>query len=406
VIRTTLLLLLLATLAAHAAKLSPLSPTPDWSSLEPYQHTITRQDFTHLLESVYAPRQAWRDTITIADDHATIATRPGSPPFTLHFAPTRSSARAIPRTWRSRDEILASSPRRKNKPLAGLVIALDPGHIGGKWARMEERWFQIGRSKPVTEGDMTLLVAKLLAQRLEHLGARVHLTRSRNHPTTRLRPHKLLTHAANSLREKKRTPTQRALQLESERIFYRAAEIRARADLVNEKLKPDLVIALHFNAEPWGNPAKPSLVSANHLHFLVTGAWSADELALEDQRLDMLHKLLSRSFHEELATTRSLARATARATGLPPFIYKSNNAVKVSDSDYIWGRNLLANRLFRCPVIYAEPYVMNSRHVFQRIQLGDYKGTKTLHGKPLPSIYREYADALATGLATHYSQRP
>ncbi len=65
--------------------------------------------------------------------------------------------------------------------LAGLKVALDPGHIGGYWAKMEERWFQIGNSKPVTEGDMTLLVAKLIANKLESWGAQVYLTRSKRH---------------------------------------------------------------------------------------------------------------------------------------------------------------------------------------------------------------------------------
>ncbi len=36
-----------------------------------------------------------------------------------------------------------------------------------------------------------------------------------------------------------------ALQKVAERLFYRTAEIRARARLVNESLKPDLVLCLH-----------------------------------------------------------------------------------------------------------------------------------------------------------------
>ena len=79
-------------------------------------------------------------------------------------------------------------PPMKGKPLAGLRIAIDPGHIGGKWAKMEERWFQIGKGKPVTEGDMTLRVAKLLEDRLKKLGAEVRLTRTGTSPLTKTRP--------------------------------------------------------------------------------------------------------------------------------------------------------------------------------------------------------------------------
>ena len=199
--------------------------------------------------------------------------------------------------------------------------------------------------------------------------------------------------------------TSRSIAKESERLFYRASEIRRRASLVNDTIRPDLVLCLHFNAEAWGNPAKPSLVAKNHLHFLVTGAWSRKELEYEDQRYEMLVKLLNRSFPEETAVTKSLAKTTAAATKLPPYIYTGDSAVRIGESDYIWGRNLLANRLFRCPVVYAEPYVMNSHTVHQRIQAGDYEGRKSVAGATRPSIYREYADAITSGLVDYYGKR-
>ena len=68
----------------------------------------------------------------------------------------------------------------------------------------------------------------------------------------------------------------------------------------------------------------------------------------------------------------------------------------------LWVRNLLANRLFECPVVYCEPYVMNSRPVYERIQAGDYPGQRNVGGRQIPSIYREYADAVARGLAEYY----
>ena len=49
-----------------------------------------------------------------------------------------------------------------------------------------------------------------------------------------------------------------------------------------------------------------------------------------------------------------------------------------------------------------EPYVMNSTADHARIQAGDYEGLREISGKPRPSIFREYADALALGLERHY----
>lgn len=393
-----LILLCLAGLVQPAfSKITPLGSRPDWSELDKFQDTITRERFIDLLGRVFAPGDAAAGWIGVTPTMARIQTASGKPPYLLRFAKTPA---APARYWRPHFAI----PKDSSKPLAGLKIAIDPGHIGGKWAKMEERWFQIGDSKPVMEGDMTLRVAKLLKPRLEALGAQVWLTRSGSDPLTKRRPGELRKVAVESLREKGDKATQFAIAKESEKLFYRTAEIRRRAVLVNDSIKPDLVLALHFNAEAWGNPAKPSLVSKNHVHFLVTGGWSRKELEYEDQRFEMLVKLLNGSHDEEVAVSKALAKSTLAATGLPPYIYEGP-VVRIPGSDYIWARNLLANRLFECPVVYAEPYVMNSREVFQRVQAGDYEGKKKVAGVLRKSIYREYADAIVAGLVNHYSHR-
>jgi N-acetylmuramoyl-L-alanine amidase len=385
------------------ARITPLAQVPDWSALDAFQETITRDHFSDLLIRVYAPGGAANDVIQIEADHAKVTTRAGKEPFILRFAANESVVKPAPGYWRPKRAI--PLPPSADKPLAGLKIALDPGHLGGDWAKVEERWFKVGNSKPVMEGDMTLLVAKKMASRLKSLGADVFLTRSKPGPVTSLRPEKLKEEARLSLADKKRPATPVALQSESERLFYRVGEIRRRAKLVNEVIRPDLVLCLHFNAEAWGNENDPKLVDVNHLHFLITGAWGAEELTYEDQRFDMLNKLLGRSYPEELAVTESIAGSMARETGLPPYVYLESNAGRVNDNPYIYARNLLANRLFVCPVVYIEPYVMNSKAAFARIQAGDYEGRRKFGGILRKSIYREYADSVVDGLVAYYSNR-
>ena len=72
--------------------------------------------------------------------------------------------------------------------LSGLKIALDPGHIGGEWAKMEERWFKIGDTPPVEEGEMTLRVAKMLATKLRSLGGARFVRSPEEEPVTPFRP--------------------------------------------------------------------------------------------------------------------------------------------------------------------------------------------------------------------------
>jgi len=386
---------------SEAALLSPLAPQPDWNRLQAYSETISAADFRQLLEKVYVPDGSWKEWITFSPTQALITPHPGATPISLPLAAPGSAPKAPPRFWKQRSE---RSPQR-GKPLAGLRIAIDPGHLGGRYAQMEARWFRIGWSRPVEEGEMTLIVAKLLKERLVQLGAEVWLTRTSNGPTTSLRPRNLGAAAAASLSEEGSSLRGGRLEKEAERLFYRVGEIRNRAKLVNERIRPDLVICLHFNAEEWGNPDHPTLTDKNHLHLLLSGAMSREELAHEDERYTMLVKLLGGTHAEELGASDAVAQSLAAATGLEPFAYHNAKAIPASPSNpYLWVRNLLANRLFECPVVYCEPYVMNSRPVFTRIQLGDYFGRRNVGGRELPSIYREYADAVARGLAEYYGR--
>jgi N-acetylmuramoyl-L-alanine amidase len=405
------LLLLLVAHAASAQRLSLLAPQPDWSQLDPFQQTITRERFTELLMNIYAPAGAADPYIRIQPDSAVIE-KTVTPPtyYTLRFAPDMQSAKPPPRYWRP---ALALPPSvSDDKPLQGVKIALDPGHIGGAWAKMEERWFQIGNSKPVAEGDMTLLTAGLLATKLRALGAETSFVRDSAEPLTKARPEDLRKAAADELKRQgllfirdnyngaSDPLKQNSIQWESELLFYRISEIRQRAAVVNDKLKPDLTLCLHFNAEPWGDPAHPQLTDANHLHILINGAYGPTELACDDVRETMLLHLLEGCYQEEILIAPDVAQELATATGLPPYTYASPNAKQILP--YVWARNLLASRLYRNPVIYIEAYVMNSNAAFARIQMGDYEGTRDIAGVSRKSIYREYADAVAEGLADYY----
>lgn len=376
--------------------LAPLGSAPDWSQLDVFQNSITRGQFESLLSDIFTTGEAWRNLISIGETEAVIMTdlsRPGSV-FRLRFASVGNES-TPPRHWRPASEL---PPAPQEKPLTGLHIAIDPGHIGGEWALMEERWFTVGEGPPVCEGDLTLKVARLLKPKLEALGAKVSMVREAAQPLTPLRPVDLLDQVPAE------SGTGEDLRKLAERLFYRTAEIRARAELVNAKLKPDLVLCLHFNAEPWGDANTPTLVDVTHFHLLLNGGYTDNELMMEDQRFELLRKLLQRTHEEEVLIGTDVAATFYSATGLPPYRYDpaAKNARTVAGNPFLWARNLLANRLYDCPVIFMEPYVMNSRGDHARIQAGDYEGIRTVDGKEQPSIFREYADALANGLARHY----
>ncbi|MCH7227900.1 hypothetical protein [Haloferula sp. A504] len=378
-------------LGDHPA-LSSLASPPDWSELDPWQSTISRENFVDQLESVFTVTSSWRDWFHIGEKDVLIETGVDDERYRLRFA-EKSLTQTPSRSWRTASEL---DPATAERPLEDVHIAIDPGHIGGRWAKIEERWFQVGEDPPVQEGDMTLLVAKLLRPRLEALGADVSLVRDQLEPVTDYRPESLMD-AAREIQPD--SPQQLA-----ERLFYRTAEIRARAEKVNDELKPDLVLCLHFNAEGWGNPEDPTLVDRHHFHLLVNGAYTDGEIALADQRHHAVRKIVEGIHDEEVALAGAIASRFANDTRLPPYLYEINSkrALNIDSNPYIWARNLLANRLYQCPVVFLEPYVMNSTLDYPRIQAGDYKGTRKVAGKDQPSIFREYADSVAAGLAEYY----
>ena len=155
-------------------------------------------------------------------------------------------------------------PRKPSGPLSDLRIALDPGHLGGTWAQMEERWFKVGDAAPIQEGDMTLRVAQMLAPRLQQLGAKVSLVRDKLEPTTSKRPDDFEELAKAILKKGGVTQPredfvgpadpekEQSVHWNRDLLFYRNSEIRQRAEIVNKKLRPDLVHLSPFQCRAVG----------------------------------------------------------------------------------------------------------------------------------------------------------
>jgi hypothetical protein len=383
--RTRLLALLAASLWSTVAFAA------DGSILERHQQTISRAEFETLLTNVYCPSGALTNYLTYGTNSVAVyatTDKTNSPLFTLQFSVGATNALPPPASFKR--------------------IALDPGHIGGEWARMEERFFQVGKDRPVQEAELNLMVARLLKTRLEAMGAQVFLTKDNFEPVTDKRPEDFHAQAEREIKASARfdgfPPLEReaafgdSVRKRAEVLFYRSSEIAARAKLLNEKIKPDLTICLHVNAMEWDDCH--DLVDDNRLVVFVHGNYLPAELKDDDQKLRLLEKLLERSHPTELVTAQAIAAALATATKLPAVEYgSSSGSIHVGDNPYVFARNLAANRLVDGPVVFLEPYYQNNRLVYQRIQMGDYEGTRDVNGVPMKSIFREYADAVAEGLS-------
>ena len=409
-------------LPTRADNLSPLAPKPDWSSLDAYQKTISRKEFARLVNEVYSLDGAFWNYCDINDDRVIVYSDAGKsrPLFTLHFASSESTCAPLP--YKYKTHAISSNP---SKPLQGIKIALDPGHIGGDWAKIEARWFQLGNDPPVMEGNLALTTCQILAERLQADGATIVWSKKKLEPVTDLRPGDLHREAIAALAQRKpadetfkpsflfglETPwkvrhpsqarTEARIDDEAALLFYRVAEIRARGKIVNQ-MHPDLTICVHYNADDWGNPDHPELTGNSRLIIFVNGFYEPGELAYDDYKFDMLRKLLDRTAVQEERGCALVGQSMLNSFGYPPDIAGKYSAHRITDVPSVYTRDLLANRIFHGPVIYCEGPYMNARDAYYRIIAGDYLGLRTIQGQSVPSIYRQYAESVEKGVLQYF----
>jgi N-acetylmuramoyl-L-alanine amidase len=420
--------LMLAAFPANAGQLSPLAPTPDWSALQAYQKTISRDEFSRLVNNVYSVDGAFWKYADIDDKRVIVYSDIGKshPLLTLQFAPSESAAAPIPYHYQTKAP--GTDPAR---PLKGIKIALDPGHIGGDWAKLEARYFKLGDDPSVEEAKLNLITCQRLAERLQADGADIIWAKHDYEPVTHLRPDDLhheaiaalalpehasntsgytpsflfgiplphANHPTNQARIEARIDNEAAL------LFYRVAEIRARGDLVN-KQHPDLTICVHYNADDWGDPDHPTLTGHSSLVIFTNGAYERSELAYDDYKYDMLRKLLDRTAVQEERGCALVGQSMLDTFKYPPDNYPAAYfAKRVTDVPSVYARDLLANRIYHGPVIYCEGPYMNARDAYYRIIAGDYLGMRTIQGESVPSIYRDYAGAVEKGVLEYFKAK-
>ena len=385
----------------EALLFSPVSEAPEWRLLDSGQGKLTRREFEERLNQIFDPSGALRpyllwdgEGVTLFRDKART-----QPLYRLIFAPEGTGPDSAP------PYLTLGDARR---PLAGKVICLDPGHIGGDWADIEERTFRIGRDEPVVEGELNLRVSRILEQRLREAGARVVWTHEGYEPTTSLRPADLYPEAIDYLLQGSRGvrlprfSANRLIRWNAELLFYRSAEIQARARRVNEELRPDLTLCIHFNAAPWPG-GRIRLTSVNRLVLFAHGSYTADELAYDDQKFRLMRKLLEGSTPMELGVGAAIGERFREVWGFRPESYAgSGYSHATGASPYVWYRNLIANRMFDGPVVFVEGPYMNDREMYRWIQAGEYEGVKPVAGRNRGNVFREYADLVAEGVIGYF----
>jgi N-acetylmuramoyl-L-alanine amidase len=316
-----------------------------------------------------------RDAMSVADYEVRLTDRRPGAPRTEFLA-----------------HLLQAAENPSSQALAGLRIALDPGHMGGDlWDARTGKYVHDAAGNKVSEGVIALQTALVLEQELRALGAEVMVTRRDLAPVdsqpyesldvnegarTELRRDSLTSWFQNLLqagspgsalnRAFDRSSAVRRLFSESSRInYFLSADLVARAEAI-QAFHPDITLILHYDVLPTSgdglgvNPRAPSLTKG-----YVAGAFLPTEFSTRDARLSFAQHLLNpEAWEQSIALGRSVLGSLHSELGLG-YDSQGGPGGPVSIEPGVYARNLGLTRMIQGHALfYLETLYYNSPREF------------------------------------------
>lgn len=288
----------------------------------------------------------------------------------------------------------------KRQNLIGVKVAIDPGHLGGPYATLEDRFIDIPlsleRANPIQfdEGTLCFLTAVYLKLLLEKEGAIVMLTRDRI--------------GAGVYEDdffdwlKKNTQLWMGEGGSLKKIFgkyYNPLDLRARAKKIND-FAPDLTVVIHYNAtEIEGNvPSNHNVSPLNYNMIFVPGAFCHNELIDRDSRYEFLRLLVSDDLHSSLSLSKAVLDKLGEHLQVPPISKHDGanylNRVGMKVHEGIYARNLALTRLIHGPVCYGETLIQNNIDECVKLANNDF----VIGGQQCSSRIKQVAEGYFEGI--------
>lgn len=263
------------------------------------------------------------------------------------------------------------------KPLKGLRVAIDPGHVAGDMdmAKIEKKFLdmkpdstgKLNEHVQIMEGQLTLNTALLLKSSLEQAGAIVMLTRSRPNESAFGKTFdewmkKDYDHAVDSLvKEGRMTPREKsALAKASKRDIFRKVffelELQERARKINA-FKPDITVIIHYNVDDdntnWKQPS-----DENYNMAFVGGSFMKGELNTPLARLEFLRLIVCDDIEGSVQLSALAVKQFGEQLDVP--LAATKDAKYLSDycmettAEGVYARNLTLTRLVHGTLVYGE----------------------------------------------------
>lgn len=328
---------------------------------EPYQKTLSRDYVSDKISRYLDSSEELRNYYEIEEDALVLY--------------TSLEAKEVGR-YEYRLEFGEGEPQRgAAKPLR---VAIDPGHIGGDWAQLEERFIDFnyrGKRIQFDEGTLTLLTALLLREKLVKEGIEVFLTRDSTEKGAY--PEQFFDWLKYHPEHWKKGATLSGIF----RRYYNRLDMRERARQINA-FNPDLTVCIHYNALEELVPTEQ-----NYNLVFIPGSFGKGELSEVEDRTHFLRLVCTPDLDRSKEVAKKLVQSFSKHTKVPPFENPFPNSRMASTGVYC--RNLCLTRLIEGPVCYGETLIQNHKEELLRLSQMDHE----VQGMACPKRVVEVAEA-------------
>lgn len=252
-----------------------------------------------------------------------------------------------------------------HKGLKGARIAIDPGHFGGAFAELEERFIKIPPSKSkngqeiyFAEGDLTYLTAVELKRLLEAEKAVVFITREG--------VGKGAIKEEFSVWRKKHPHLQTESLSKLFRMYYNIEDLRTRAQKIND-FSPDITLIIHYNMhlDDTGQEGNELLTLSNYNLAFIPGAFAHGELKSKEDRYEFLRLLLGDTAEKSLELSQCIVEEFVRYLNVPLISQRDKvsyiEKACLFQAPGVYSRNLALTRLIHSPLCYGETLIQNNQ---------------------------------------------
>ncbi len=368
-----------------------------FSDFDPYQETISRVECEAKISNYLLRDAAIGDFYTITDIELVVFQTPEkiAPEFVLKFG-------TKPKPTADIFKPDLSSP----KPLEGVRIAIDPGHLGGPMARTEERFIDMELAHKdnmrvqFDEGTLALMTAKILRCYLIQAGAEVLLTRDEPGqpvcyqsfsewcnkefnitdagdwlvPKNQQRILDYLASAkvpGSSQQElKRRIDCIKCASINKEhlikqalfRLCYNFYDLIARADKINA-FAPHTTIIIHYNAREIADAS-----SSNYNLTFIPGNFLKGQLETDREHYEFMRLILNEDLERSLLLSTYITHNMQSKLDVPLMnsdLYQPAISRRISSGVYC--RNLFLTRLVHSPLCYGETLIQNNPEEAERL---------------------------------------